>query len=137
MKQFEIIEHTAEVGFRAYGTTLEEAFENSGRALFSLMTDLERIEQDRELSFTLEAANREALLYDFLDHLLYLRDTEGMLFAGFDASIDEVDGGYRIHASIRGCDSAEIPAQDVKAPTYSDMRIEDGDQVLIQVILDV
>ena len=37
---FEIIEHTAEIGIAARGGALEEAFANAARGMFSLMIDL-------------------------------------------------------------------------------------------------
>src|SRR5271157_5025968 len=43
MLPFRILEHTADVGFEAFGRTKEEVFANAGRALYSLMVDLDSI----------------------------------------------------------------------------------------------
>ena len=38
--RFEFLEHTADVYIRAYGKTMEEAYENAALAMFEVMTDL-------------------------------------------------------------------------------------------------
>lgn len=42
-KKFEFFDVTADVGIRAYGKTLEDAFENAALAMFEVMTDTSRI----------------------------------------------------------------------------------------------
>ncbi len=130
------MEHTSEVGFRAYGETLDEAFENAGKAMFSLMADLDEIREDKTIEFDVDSEALDSLLYDFLDQLIYLRDVEGMLFRGFDVEIDRDD--FSLQAEATGCLIGDIPAQDVKAVTYSDMQIEETDEGwMLQVVLDV
>ena len=43
-KQYEIIEHTADVGIKAYGETLSEAFENAAKGMFDIITDSSEVE---------------------------------------------------------------------------------------------
>ncbi|MDY6788544.1 MAG: archease [Candidatus Nanohaloarchaea archaeon] len=137
-KEFEIVEHTSEVGFRAFGETVEQAFENAGKATFSLMKPLEDFDSEKELEFSIEAESLEALLYDWIEHLIYLRDSEQLLFKEFTVEIEEDKGGYRLEAEVRGEDLKGMSAQDVKAVTYSDMEVkqtEDG--YMLRVLLDV
>ena len=42
-KQYEYLEHTADVKFLAYGKTLEEVFENAALAMFNVMIDTGKI----------------------------------------------------------------------------------------------
>ena len=37
MKPFEFIDHTADVGIKAWGATLTELFENSAKGMFSVI----------------------------------------------------------------------------------------------------
>ncbi len=136
---FEIIEHTSEVGFRAVGKNLEEAFENAGKATFQVMKSLEDFKADEALEFNIESEGLEALLYDWVEHLIYLCDTEQMIFKEFDVKIEGSDEkSYTLKAEIRGENLENIKAQDVKAVTYSDMKIEETkDGYMLQVILDV
>lgn len=138
MTRFEILDHTSEVRFRSYGDSLEEAFENAGRATFAIMTDLDDITPDESLEIDIEAESRESLLFDFIDRLIYLRDTEFMLFTDFDLSITATEDGYHLTGTATGCDLEGIAAQDVKAVTYSDMEItEDDGTYSTHVVLDV
>ena len=40
MLRYELIDHTADIGMRVFGTTLAELFENAGVALFELIADI-------------------------------------------------------------------------------------------------
>ncbi len=44
-KEFEIINHTADVGIIAYGADMNETFANAAKALFSLITELDDVEE--------------------------------------------------------------------------------------------
>ncbi len=48
MKPYEQFEHKADVGVRGYGKTIEEAFENGAKAMFSIMVNIAKIEPKKE-----------------------------------------------------------------------------------------
>lgn len=83
MEPFRILEHTADVGFEAFGKTREEAFANAARALFHLIVDLETIAPREESRLRVQGSDSEALLVNWLSELLYLHDAEGWLFSDF------------------------------------------------------
>lgn len=138
-KGFELLDHTSEVGFRATGETLEEAFENAGRALFQVMTDIDDLEVEEEIEVEVESENLEALLYDFVDELIYIAEAEGVFLRGFELSIEPSTGGYRLAGVGRGERiRGEMRRQEVKAPTYSDMKVEEAGEVwVIEMFVDV
>ncbi len=137
MTGFQLKDHTADVMVEADGETLEDAFEQIGKGTFACMADLEAIAPERSIEITIEAQDRESLLYDFIDDLIYQRDIKGMLFSEFEVTIE--DDGHHLTATLFGTDIGDIPARDVKAPTYSDMAITEQDDgtYRIQVVLDV
>lgn len=139
MTGFELLDHTSEVGFRAEGQTLEEAFENAGTALFEIMTDTEEIETTHSVELSVESKDLEALLYDFIDDLIYRTEAEKMFLAAFDLSIEPMNRGYRLDGTGRGEPiSMDMRRQEVKAPTYSDIRIEETDDGwVIEMFVDV
>ena len=61
-KDFEIIDHTADVGIRAYGDNMSQAFANAAKALFSLITELDNVEEVLHRDTELTAADQESLL---------------------------------------------------------------------------
>jgi SHS2 domain-containing protein len=77
------IPHTADLAWRIWGNSLPELFENAARALTATMADLRFIRRSLTREVTLESIDREALLVDWLNHLLYLFDVDGFLGRDF------------------------------------------------------
>ena len=96
---FETFDHTADIGLIARGATLGEAFANAGRGLFSLMVDLDRIEERKQRRIEVEAEDVEGLLVAWLAELLYVHEVEELVFSRFE--IDEI-GDRRIVALAFG-----------------------------------
>ena len=136
-KDFEIIDHTADVGIVAYGDNIGEAFGNAARALFSLITELDSVAEvvcrDTELS----AVDEESLLVAWLNELIYLFDTENIVFKRFDVAVlpgsslrarsygEKVDGSrHRLKTGV-------------KAATYHMLRVEKDKGCRVRVILDI
>ncbi len=46
--KFEFFEHTADIGIRAWGDSLEEAFENSALAVFEVITDTSKVQEKKQ-----------------------------------------------------------------------------------------
>ena len=61
-KDFETLEHTADTGIIAYGKDLKQAFANAARGLFSLIAELESVNEVLERDIEVTAADRDSLL---------------------------------------------------------------------------
>ncbi len=83
MEPFRVLEHTADVGLEAFGASREEAFVNAGRALVSLVVDLDTIRPSQELALKAEGPDPTSLLVNWLSEILYRHDAEGWLFRDF------------------------------------------------------
>jgi protein archease len=81
---FRVLEHTADVGFEAFGSSREAAFRNAGRALMSLVVRLDSVRRTGRVPVRASAAEPEGLLVNWLSELLYLQDAEGWLCADFE-----------------------------------------------------
>jgi protein archease len=94
MSAIEWLDHTADIGFRATGPSIEAAFCEAGKALFSLMFNIGTIEESAEYSFELSADTREGLLADWLSELLAQKDLTRLIFSRFEVTISgsEVSG---------------------------------------------
>jgi len=139
-KKYEFFEHTADAKFRAYGETLGEAFSNAALALYSIMTDVDKVEPNIEKSISVKSATRQALLYDFLDEFIYLTDTEGFLLSRVKSIVIKHEFGFHtLQAEILGDHSEEYDIHtQVKAITYNDMEIiQEGNFVMVQVVPDL
>jgi SHS2 domain-containing protein len=80
---FRVLEHTADIGFEAFGATPEEVFANSGRALFYLLTDLDTIQTPASVDVLVQGNSLPSLMVNWLSEILYLYDAEGWLFRNF------------------------------------------------------
>jgi SHS2 domain-containing protein len=124
MRSFRILEHTADVGFEAFGSTREETFVNAARALIDLVVDLDTIDPREEVTLQVQGADPESVLVNWLSELLYLHDAEGWLFRDFeiqnlrDDSLSAIARGEKFH---RPRHQAKLL---VKAITYHQLALE-------------
>jgi SHS2 domain-containing protein len=79
MKQFDIIEHPADVGFIAYGATVAELFENAALAMCSLACALDKIEERETREVSATGADLESLLYAWLAEILAIADADQLI----------------------------------------------------------
>ncbi|WP_048191287.1 archease [Methanobacterium sp. SMA-27] len=142
--KYEFFDVTADVGYRAYGQSLQKAFENAAIAMFEVITDTSTILPIIEKNIHLEAEDDCAILYDWLSELLFLHDAEYLVFSKFEVKLySKIDAGekkYIIDASAFGEEfdpSRHERRSEVKAVTYHMMNIKFEDSYIVQVILDI
>jgi len=80
---FEFLEHTADVYIKVWGDTLEEAFEWAAVAMFEVMTDLNKVEPKKKHEISVNAEDLYALLYEWLEELLFIFGSHGIVFSKF------------------------------------------------------
>lgn len=142
LKRFKFLEHTADAYVAAYGSTLEEAFENAAYATFELMTEAEKIEPKIEENVEVEGHDEQSLLYNWLEAFLVKFDTAGKLYSRFKIhKIEKTKEGYRLIARIWGetYNSKKHPQKvGIKAVTYHRMEIvKKPEQITLKFILDI
>jgi len=124
MVPFRFLEHTADVGFEAFGSTRAEAFANAGRALFHLVVDLDSIDPSEELLLRVEGPDLRNLLVNWLSELIYLHDAEGWLLRDFDI-LDLQDDSMSAVARGEKFERSRHQAKlRVKAITYHQLAFE-------------
>ena len=140
MKKFEFLEHTADEKFLAFGKDVEEAFSNAALATFAIMTDVEKVKPVIEKKISVSGKNKERLLYEFLEELIFFVDTESFLLSSVESLyITNESGLFKLEAKLLGDDAInyEVTTQ-IKAVTYNDMFIkEERNLVTIQVVHDI
>ena len=140
---FELRDHTADIAVSATGGTLEAVFSAVADGLAAASCDAVPADIGERFSLSVTAESREALLFDYLDELIYLRDVRAELPVAHRVdSIDTTESGdateWTLAASARGVPLSEIDAREVKAVTYSEMSLErDDDGWDAYVVFDV
>ena len=136
MKRFQLIEHTADIGLTAYGSNLAEAFANAAYGLFSIITEPNRVREVESLAVAVNAEDAEGLLFNWLNHLIYVFEVEHLLFKGFDITeFTEHD----LKATCQGeryDPSRHQLKLGVKSATYHMLKVN-GEKDRVQVIFDV
>jgi SHS2 domain-containing protein len=136
MKRFELIEHTADIGLKAYGKSLAEAFANAAYGMFSIVADLEGVKEIEKRRVEINESDIESLLFEWLNRLLYYFDVEGLIFKRFDITDF---GEWHLAAECRGepYDASRHHLKlGVKSATYHMLEV-DKVKNQVQVIFDV
>ena len=77
---YELLEHTADVGVIAHGTSLAEAFVHAAEGMFSVMVNLSGVREVEERSLAVEAHDWPSLLVAWLSELVYFSDVDSLVF---------------------------------------------------------
>lgn len=137
MFNFEYFDVTADIGFKAYGNNLNDAFKNASLAIFNIISDTKDVIPKKEITFEITSEDEVSLLYDYLEELLFYHETEFMLFSEFQI---EIDDNLNLKAKIIGeeinWDKHERKTE-IKAITYHQMQVIKTDHVELQVIVDL
>jgi len=137
VKDFELMEHTADVGIVAYGASIAEAFANAGRALFSLITEPDDINETEYRDIEVTAPDRESLLVAWLNELIFLFDAEGMLFKRFGIT-DLSTTRLKARAYGEVADSSRHRLKvGVKAATYHMLEVDGSNGGRVRVLFDI
>jgi SHS2 domain-containing protein len=133
---FELQAHTADVAVEAHGTDLGETFAAVADGLTAAMCEAVP-ETGERFPVTAHAESREALLFEYLDELIYQRDVRDVLPAFHEARV-HVRDEWVLEGSARGVPLDDVVAREVKAVTYSEMRVEETDDGWVAyVVFDV
>lgn len=136
-KGYRYLPHTADVKFEAYGKTIEEAFSNAIFAMVNLMVDIELIDPTTTKKISLSGHDKEALLYNLLEEILFIYETSSLLPYEIDNMRIVLNGRPCLEARLRLGNAKDV-RDYIKAVTYNEMEIKETDSGWrICVVLDV
>ncbi len=140
MSPFSYFDHTADVGVEASADSLEEVFAESGRALFNLIVDLDRLDSIETETVEIDGTDEVSLLIDWLNELIFLFDARGWLFREFrvDVAGRSDASGLRLTAECRGERESGRPLEmALKSAAYHEASIYHDGTWRARFILDV
>lgn len=121
--RYEEIEHTADVGIRAYGKTASEIFAAAAEGLFSLIANPTKVEPKGEVEIRLTAEDLPRLLVAWLTELLFLHETQHLLFSKFEVRVRGT--ALRAHAWGETIDKRRHELKlAIKAVTYHRLTVD-------------
>jgi SHS2 domain-containing protein len=134
---FEFIDHTADAGIMVEAPTLEDLFETAGLAFSELVTSVDSLDCRMERHFRLQEDDLETLLVSWLQELLYLLDTEDLVFGRFQVKIH----GLSLEATAWGepfDPNIHTMKTEIKAVTYHQLKVAKSDRGWqAEVIFDI
>ncbi|MDO8556089.1 MAG: archease [Nanoarchaeota archaeon] len=116
----------ADIAYDAYGKDLEELFTHAAQALLDIMVDVKTVTGTTEKKITLKNKAVDDLLFDFLNEIIFLKDTAYMVFHTVKVTVKEKNG-YTLQATLIG--EAIQPEKhdlgnDVKATTMHQFEVK-------------
>lgn len=137
-EEFEVLEHTADLGFRAYGNSLAELFANCALALSAIAFELAAVQPLHACPLRAEGADRESLLVNWLSEVLFRLDADRLAFCRFEVH-SLTDTGVEGTGWGEPRQPGKPPARVVvKGVTYHQLRLLEHDgKWMAEVFLDI
>ena len=135
---FEILEHPADIGFRAWGDSPAELFTCAAVALQSVAVETEATEERFVYPIAASGEDYESLLVNWLNELLYYLDGERVVMRGFQIDLSTPEsvsgkGWGEPRDAVR-----HPPKLVIKGVTYHQLSVkEDGGRWTARVFLDI
>ncbi|MEK6714855.1 MAG: archease [Candidatus Omnitrophota bacterium] len=139
MKNYEFLEHTADIGIRLKAKGLNELFKNAAMAMFEIAAERKfeiRNSKFEKIIIKQKAENLEELFINWLNELLSLSSAKELIFTDFKINkLSET----ALEATAIGENIADYKVNtEIKAATYHELKIEKIDsEWQVQVIFDV
>ncbi len=141
MKRYEYLEHTGDIGIRAYGGTLEELFINAAQGLLETIADLGTVGTTTETEIEVSAESLEDLMVAWLDELNFRHEVEEIFFRRVE--IREISEAPSRLVAIAYGEPVDFTKHavytEIKSITYHQLIVEQtpDDRWMAQVIFDL
>jgi SHS2 domain-containing protein len=138
MPDFEILEHTADIGIRARGETVAQLFAAAAIAVQSVAVESEGVEPRNVYPISVSGEDTESLLVNWLNEVIYYLDARRVVFARFE--ILHLNGR---EVRAEGYGEPWDPRRHrvklvVKAATWHQLKVEQRDgRWVAQIFLDI
>lgn len=135
MERYEVLDHTADLMIKGYGSDLEECYANLAYGMFDQTVDLRDVTPSETREVDVTGFDDEDALYSFLSELLFIEAYENIVLKEFNVKID----GLHITCTARGelLDRSKMRIRgEIKAVTFHMMDIN-RDTPSVTVLFDV
>ncbi len=134
---WEHFHHQADIGIRGIGESLEEAFEEAAVSMVAVICDPETIEAKEQIRISCEGIDRDLLLADWLNAVIYEMATRNMLYSKFKVRLEAEKLTAQAWGERADPEKHDM-AVEVKAATYSQLAVENQDgKWTAQCVVDV
>jgi SHS2 domain-containing protein len=136
-KSWEHYSHTADMGIRGFGATMEDAFAAAALAMIAISVNPAKIKHKEKVEVICEQADNALLFVEWLNNLLYEMATRKMLFSKFEVNIKD----NRLTGRAWG-EKLDVkkhrPVVEIKGISFSDLKVAQENGIWIaQCIVDI
>ena len=130
---FKYLDHATDAIIEAYGSSLDEAFENSAKGLINTMIDLKQISPDQEYEIVAKGYDVKSLLYDWLEKVMLGILIDNIALSDFKVKISERNSNYYLKGIAKG-ETLDLKKHhykvEIKAVTYHEMEIKQTENII-------
>jgi SHS2 domain-containing protein len=118
---FRELDHTADLAVEVWGADFASLLARAAEAVFALQGLPAKSDAPARHEIQLTAPDREALLVDWLNELLYLSESQGECYTSFEVTLAS---NTELRAVVSG-QAGRPTKRRIKAATFHELRITD------------
>lgn len=136
---YKFLEHATDAVIEVTAANLKEAFMLAGQSVIDTTLDSSTVEEKEKRNIFASGSKLRHLLFNWLEEVNYQLITEGFAIHRLEVDIFK-NSEYKLDATAYGepLDLAKHHFKaEIKAPTFHEMEIEEGEQVKLKFLLDL
>ena len=138
---YKLLPHKADIIIKGTGKSIEEAFCEAAKAMFSVMVELKDVKPVGEVAIRITAEGRKELFILWLNELLSEASLQNVLFCEFQVKIKKAGNMLVLHGLAKGekIDPKKHRLKtEVKGATYSGLKVaKENSMFIAQCVVDV
>ena len=136
---YKLLDHATDAVIEITASNLKEAFVVAGQSVVDITLDSEKVEEKEQRSLKVTGKDLRYLLFNWLEEVNYKLITEGFAIHRFVVDISK-NSEYKLNATAYG-ELLDLKKHhlkvEIKAPTFHEMEIKEGKQVVMRFLLDL
>lgn len=119
-------QNIADIVVEVYGKNSEDLFGNILEAFTDIITKINKVKEEKEISIKITGKNLQDLVLNFINQLIYLKDTTFMIFKNGKFKLTFTKNGYSLFSLLLGQKiSKNLPIKtDIKALALHKFKVE-------------
>ena len=136
---YKLLEHATDAVIEITAYSLKEAFVVAGQSVVDITLDSEKVEEREQRVLKVVGKDLRYLLFNWLEEVNYQLITEGFAIHRFSVDISK-NSEYKLNATAYG-EPLDLQKHrfrvEIKAPTFHEMEISEGKEVVMRFLLDL
>lgn len=136
---YKLLDHATDAVIEITASNLKEAFVIAGQSVVDITLDSEKVEEKEQIRLKVAGKDLRYLLFNWLEEVNYQLITEGFAIRRFVLDIAK-NSEYKLNATAYG-EPLDLQKHhfrvEIKAPTFHEMEIKEGKQVVMRFLLDL